>query len=55
MSTRDSMVYIIKNWVESGDLTEKELNLIIHFCNGGDAIRWNEERRSKTQRSQKDD
>ena len=29
---------IVKLWLKSDDLTKEELNKIIHFCNGGDAI-----------------
>ena len=29
---------IIKLWLESDDLTIAELEKIVHFCNGGDAI-----------------
>tara|TARA_R110002033_G_C3817347_1_gene232753 strand:+ start:168 stop:395 length:228 start_codon:yes stop_codon:yes gene_type:complete len=29
---------IIKLWLKSNDLTREELDKIIHFCNGGDAI-----------------
>jgi len=29
----------IQLWLDSNDLTSEELEKIIHFCNGGDAIR----------------
>ncbi len=28
----------IQLWLDSNDLTSEELEKIIHFCNGGDAI-----------------
>ena len=29
---------IVKLWLDSDDLTIAELEKIVHFCNGGDAI-----------------
>jgi len=40
MKEKKQLINIIKLWLkkDAKDLTIKELNQIIHFCNGGDAI-----------------
>jgi len=38
MKEKSKLKEIIKNWLDEDCLTEEELNKIIHFCNGGDAI-----------------
>jgi hypothetical protein len=37
---REKLIGMIENWLKDNakDLSTEELNKIIHFCNGGDAI-----------------